>query len=130
MKKTISVKELREFGIIVGLGLPFVFGFAIPKITGHDFREWTLWLGVFFLLLCFFKPKLLNPFYKFWMAFGHLLGRVNSNIILFLVFVFVLMPISIIMKIFGYDPLRLKENKRKTYRIDNKNNTIDLTRIF
>lgn len=130
MKKIISSKDLRQFGITIGLGLPIIFGFIIPKITGHDYREWTIWIGIFFLSLSLLKPKLLNSFYKFWMALGNFLGRVNSILILTFVFIFVLQPISIIMKIFGYDPLRLKETKTKTYRIDKKKYNIDLTRIF
>ena len=130
MKKIISSRELRKFGITIAIGLPTIFGFIIPTITGHDYREWTIWIGLFFLSLSLLNPKLLNPLYKFWMALGHFLGRFNSTIILALIFVFVLQPISIIMKIFGYDPLRIKDKKIKTYRVDKKNHNIDLTRIF
>ena len=129
-KKIISSKDLKEFGITIALGFPIIFGFIVPKITGHDFREWTIWIGLLFLSLSLFNPKLLNPFYKFWMSLGHFLGRINSILILALIFLFVLQPISIIMKIFGYDPLRIKEKNIKTYRVNKKKYKIDLKRIF
>ena len=64
------------------------------------------------------------------MAIGHFLGKINSRIILGLVFILVVQPIAIIMKIFKYDPLRKKFEKKKSYREIKKYHKIDLTRIF
>ena len=130
MKSNISKKQLREFGLLIGLGFPLFIGWFIPFITGHDFRLWTLFIGIPFLIIGFFKPLLIFYPYKFWMKLGLILGWFNSRLILSLIYIIVLLPIAFIMRIFGYDPLRLKKNKKNSYREIRKSTTIDLTRIF
>ena len=132
MKEFITKKQLREFGFITGFGIPLVIGWAIPAISGHMFRVWTLWIGIPSLLLGVLKPFLLYYPYIGWMKLGDALGWVNSRIILGLVYLIVLQPIAFIMKLFGYDPLRQsrRERKNKSYREPKKNYKIDLTRIF
>ena len=130
MKESISKKQLREFGVLIGLGIPIFIGWVIPAISGHIFRAWTLWIGVPFLLLGLLKPFLLYYPYKGWMKLGHFLGWFNSKIILGLVFVLVLQPIALIMKCFNYDPLRKNKSNLESYKLHLKNKSIDLTRIF
>ena len=64
------------------------------------------------------------------MALGHFLGWINSQIILGLVFIFVLQPIAYIMRLTGYDPLRTKRKGEKTYRENCQDHKTDLKRIF
>ena len=64
------------------------------------------------------------------MALGHALGWVNSRLILGLVFLIVLQPIAFIMRITGYDPLRIRKKDLLSYRETKKDHLIDLTRIF
>ena len=66
------------------------------------------------------------------MYLGNILGLINSRLILGIIFFIVLVPISIVMRIFGYDPLKKKKittnkNSFKEYKLGYK---IDLTRIF
>ena len=130
MKETITKKQLREFGLLIGFGFPILIGWLLPSIFGHQFRAWTLWIGVPGLILGLTAPRLLHYPYKSWMALGHALGWINSHIILGLVFIFVLQPIAYIMRLTGYDPLRTIRKKGKTYRENRKNYKTDLTRIF
>ena len=130
MKETISKKQLREFGLLIGLGLPILLGWLLPSLFGHQFRTWTLWIGVPGLLIGLIAPRLLYYPYKCWMVIGHFLGWINSHIILGLVFIFVLQPIAYIMRLTGYDPLKTKRKGEKTYREVRKDNNIDLKRIF
>ena len=67
------------------------------------------------------------------MKLGFVLGWVNSRIILGIIFIFVLLPIALIMKLSGYDPLNKNKNKNfyeKSFRENRKQNKIDLRRIF
>lgn len=130
MDNYIKKKELRDFSLIFGIGLPVIVGVILPLIYGHTFRAWTLWIGILSICLGIFKPRILTYPYKAWMAIGHFLGKINSRIILGLVFILVVQPIAIIMKIFKYDPLRKKFEKKKSYREIKKYHKIDLTRIF
>ena len=130
MKEIISKKQLREFGLLIGFGFPLLIGWLIPILTGHGFRTWTLWVGFLGLLIGLSSPRLLYYPYKFWMKLGLILGWINSKIILGLVFIIVLLPIALIMRIFKYDPLRTKIKGERTYRENRQNHQIDLTRIF
>ncbi len=130
MKDSISKKQLREFGLIIAFGIPFFIGWLQPFIFGHEFRYWTLFFGLFSIFISFLKPTLFYYFYKFWIKLGFILGWINSRIILGLIFIFVVIPISLIMKSTGYDPLNIKKYSKETYREDTKKNRIDFRRIF
>ena len=133
MKASISKKQLKEFGFLIGLGIPILIGWAIPLISGHFFRVWTIWISIPFFCLAIIKPSMLYYPYKLWMAIGHILGWVNSRIILGIVFLIVLQPIALFMKLFGYDPLRISKRERNKISFREtieKNHKIDLTRIF
>ena len=130
MNEILTKKKLREFGFLVGLGIPIIIGLIIPIILNHSFRLWTLFLSCPLLILAIFYPQLLFYPYKFWIGLGNLLGRINSSLILGLVFIGLLIPIAFIMKIFKYDPLRKKRFNTSSYYEINKEHKIDLTKIF
>ena len=130
MYNSSSQKKLREFALVMGFGLPIIIGYLLPLISGHNFRIWTIWFGVVFLILGFLKPSLLSLPYKGWMKLGHILGWINSRIILGFVFLIVLQPIALIMRVCGHDPLRKKKGMQRSYREKIYNKKIDLKRIF
>ncbi len=130
MRETISKKQLREFGLLIGFGFPVIIGWFLPSLFGHEFRVWTLWVGIPGLILGLTAPHLLHFPYKGWMALGHALGWVNSHIILGLVFIVVLQPIACVMRLAGYDPLKRRQNRETTYRENKQDHSTDLTRIF
>ena len=126
MKDTISKKQLREFGLLIGFGFPTLIGWVLPSIFRHEFRLWTLWVGTLGLILGLTAPRLLKYPYKGWMALGDTLGWINSHIILGLVFILVLQPIAYIMRLTGYDPLRRRRKGDTSYREDRKDHKTDL----
>ena len=123
-------KQLRNFGFLIGIGLPLVIGYLIPLIGGHDFRKWTLLISVPSLILGIVRPILLERPYKLWIRLGYCLGWINSRLILGLIFLLVLQPIAFIMKLLGHDPLRTKNNSFDSFRESKNNHKVDLTRIF
>ena len=131
MKNSISKKQLRDFGFLMGFAFPFFIGLIIPMISGHNFRTWTLSIGAAFLIFGIIKPSSLFYIYKSWIQIGNILGWINSRIILGIVYLLVLIPISIIMRFFKYDPLKIKNkhNKPSSYR-ELKDNVVDLEKIF
>ena len=130
MTNQISKKQLLDFGLIIGFGLPLIIGWLIPSITGHDFRAWTLWISIPILIAGIISPRILRKPYQVWMQLGNLLGYVNSRIILGIVFIAVLLPIAFVMRAFGYDPLRAKKSNLLSYKENKKGSKVDLTRIF
>ena len=130
MKKGISKKELREFGFLIGIGFPLLIGWIIPLITGHEFRLWTLWVGIPGIIFGLLAPYLLLYPFKVWIMTGNILGWINSRIILGIVFIVILQPIALLLRIRGYDPLRKVRKGKNTYRENRENRQTDLTRIF
>ena len=64
------------------------------------------------------------------MKFGFCLGWINSRLILGLVFILVLQPIALVMRLLAYDPLRLKKREVKSYREIKSKSNVDLRKIF
>ena len=54
----------------------------------------------------------------------------GNSLILGLIFVIILLPLSLIMKVLGYDPLMLKTNKLSTYKKERPKHKINLKKIF
>ena len=126
----LTKKTLREFGIIFGLLFPIFIGFIVPLISGHDFKEWTIWIGLAFISFGISIPSILYYPYKVWMKIGYLLGLINSKIVLGIIFFLILQPIALIMKLFKYDPLRKKLHSNISYKENKQNHKTDFKRIF
>ena len=130
MKNHISKKTLRQFGFLICFTFPFLIGWFLPLLGGHPFRVWTLFISMPAGILGILRPGLLLYPYKAWMKLGHILGWVNSRIILGLVFFIVLQPIAFIMRILGHDPLRTKKFAQESYREIKTNHKVNLNKIF
>ena len=112
------------------MGFPILIGWFLPMINGHHFRTWTLLIGIPFLIIGAIYPRLLFYPYKLWMKIGDILGWVNSHLILGLVFIIVLQPIALIMKIFNYDPLKMQKGKTNSYKENTEKKLFNFKRIF
>ena len=130
MENHIPKKTLRQFGFLICFTFPFLIGWFLPLLGGHPFRVWTLFISMPAGILGILRPGLLLYPYRAWMKLGHILGWVNSRIILGLVFLIVLIPISLVMKSIGHDPLRTKKFSQKSYREIKTNNKVNLKKIF
>tara|TARA_B100000886_G_scaffold338878_1_gene302765 strand:+ start:587 stop:979 length:393 start_codon:yes stop_codon:yes gene_type:complete len=130
MKNHISEKKLIEFGLLIGFLFPILIGWILPGLGGHPFRVWTLWIGIPSLIVTILRPRILLFPYKSWMKLGLILGWLNSRIILMLVFLIVLQPIALIMRLFGHDPLRIKKTNDKSYREVKTSQKMNLNKIF
>lgn len=126
-----SLRQLREFGLLIGIVFPVLLGWLLPALHGHPFREWTLWIGIPALALGIAWPRGLAQPYRGWMALGHGLGWINSHLILGAVYVLVLQPIALLMRSLGHDPLRRRrDNAAASYREVRPNHDVNLRRIF
>ena len=130
MKQTITIKQLRNFGLLIGFGFPILIGWLLASFTGHGLRIWTFWVGIPSLILGIIAPRLLHYPYRIWMALGHALGWINSRLILGFVYIIILQPIAYTMRLFRYDPLKMRRKGEKTYRENRKDYKVDFTRIF
>lgn len=115
---TMNNTDLRKFGFTMGVVIVLLFGLLLPWIFDHGFPLWP-WIpaGAFWLTAAV-APALLAPVYRGWMRFGHVLGWINTRIILGLMFYTVFLVVAVIMKLLGKDPLSRKLDKTlNSYRV-------------
>lgn len=116
VKEAVDQKQLRNFGLLVG-GIFVVIGIW-PVAMGHDARWWAVGLGGLLVSLGALVPTSLALPYKGWMAIGHVLGWINTRIILGIIFYGLLTPIGLVRRALSRDPLKLAfEPKQETYRV-------------
>ena len=116
MKETISKKQLRKFGLLIGFGFPMLIGWLLPVLFGYDLRVWTLGVGITITLVGFLIPKQLYFPYLFCREICSNFNSLSMNIILSITYLLLIIPISLIAKILGYNPLKRKFNEANSYR--------------
>ncbi len=113
-----SKQELRKFGLIMAGVITVLFGLMIPVISNNSYPLWPWTIASVFLIVSIIHPKLLNQVYKLWMEIGHVLGWINTRIILAVLFFGILTPVGLIMRILGKDPLLKKVDANlASYRV-------------
>lgn len=111
-------KGLRNFGLTTGAIAAVLFGLLLPWIFGHGFPLWPWIVAGVLAAWALLAPATLRQVYRAWMAVGHVLGWINTRIILGLVFYLVVLPAGGMMRIFRKDPMaRRFEARAPTYRV-------------
>ncbi len=114
-----AVKDLRTFGLmwcviltIIGLW-PYLFSSGEPN---HLLLVIAAGFGSFAVIW----PQLFHytKLFQLWMAIAHMLGKINSMLVIFLMFLVLIVPAGIIMKLLGKDPLTRKWHKEKSYFVN------------
>ena len=109
-------KELRHFGILVG-GIFAAIGFWPYVFQDEPARSWAIMLGGTLVALGTLMPQLLAPIHKGWMWIGHVLGWINTRILLGIVFYGIVTPLGWIGRLLGKDYMRLRlKEPVETYR--------------
>ena len=111
--------ELRTFGLTTGAILAAIFGGFIPWAWDLNY---PLWPWVIFAILGAFAlvaPMLLQPVHRVWMRFGLLISKVTTPIIMGVIFFLLFVPVGLVMRLFGGDPLRRSlDESTDTYRVN------------
>ena len=121
----INKKELRKFSllwILIFIGL-ILYNYLSVEVKLNLF--FIYFLGALFISLLF--PVLIFPLYKIWIFFSKILSFLMTRLILFLIFILVLTPIAIFMKIFNKKPINIQwKNSENSYWVKYKvSNNID-----
>ena len=111
-------KELRSFGLIMSLMICLIFGLFLPWAFSWSQPIWPWIVAGSLTLVALLAPGLLEIPFGVWMKVGHVLGWINTRIILTIVFYLLITPMGLMARLFGYDPLRLKRNQSlQSYRV-------------
>ena len=93
-------------------GLVFAGVFVIVAIYNwwYGGALWPLYLGIalLFVASALLRPNVLSPLNRLWTRFGLLIGMMVSPIVLGLLFILVVTPVGLMMRLTGKDPLRLR----------------------
>ena len=100
-------KDLRSFGVTIGIILLLVAGFLFYK-EKESFQIF-LYIAGTFIGLGLIIPIILKPIYIAWMTFAVVLGWFMTRVILSLLFYAIITPIGLVLRIFGKDFLELKK---------------------
>lgn len=117
-----SKKSLRSFGLVLGGVVTLVAGWLIWR-SGS--LEWSMdgrlrpsvllgIVGIGVLAISVVLPQSLRPLYYVWMAIAFILGAVMTRVILTIVFVLLIIPTGLIMKILGRDALNRRIDASKS----------------
>ena len=89
--------QLRKFGLVVG-GIFLLLG-ALSGWRGHSHLPVVLWTaGAPLVVLGALLPRALASVERHWMSFAHVLGRINTTLILSLLYFLVFTPVGFIRR--------------------------------
>ncbi|WP_417909095.1 SxtJ family membrane protein [Candidatus Electronema sp. PJ] len=123
MDEKLSSSELRKFGLILAGGFVLFFGLLFPLLKGRGVHltSWPWLLAGILVLVSLAAPKALGPLNKAWLFLGHILGWINTRIILGLIFLVIFTPAALVYRFLGNDPLqRSLDPKQNSYRTNSK----------
>src|SRR5262245_29423263 len=110
-------QQLRTFGLLVSAGFA-VIGLWPTVLRGEMFRVWALLLTGGLCFLALRQPIALRFIYRGWMWLGHVLGWINTRILLGVVFYAIFSPIGFLLRICKQNPLlRSLDRQAQTYRV-------------
>ncbi len=110
----------RSFGLTVGGILLLIEAVRLWKSGLVDTTGIILLIvAVPLLVLGLVYPKILAPLNKAWTKLGLVMFKVVNPVIMFAVYILTIVPIGLMMKVMGKDPLHLKLDKSaKSYWIE------------
>jgi hypothetical protein len=96
----------RSFGFV--FAAVFCIVGCWPLVRGEPLRWWALVVAAVFAALALVRPQLLHLLNRVWLAFGRLLHRIVSPLVMGLLFFAAVTPTGWLMRLRGRDVLSLK----------------------
>ena len=117
MEHAATRKELRQFGLLVG-AIFTVIGLWPLVFRGEPLRLWAVGIGGLLIAFGGILPQLLAPIHTGWMWVGHILGWINTRILLGIVFYVLVTPLGLVFRLMGKDTMRQAfDESSTTYRV-------------
>ena len=106
---------MKQIHIQRKFGLVMAGAFAIMALLLRlgDKLLWPFAAGLSgsFLLTTYLFPGILRSVEKYWMKLATIMGFVMTNVLLTLVFFVAVVPIGLVMRLLGKDPLRIRSRR-------------------
>jgi hypothetical protein len=97
----------RSFGRVMA-GAFLLIGLLPLLHEPYRARWWAVGVAVVFAAGAQWAPALLAPLNVLWLRFGLLLHKIISPVVLGLLFYSTVLPVGLLMRAFGKDPMRLR----------------------
>ena len=105
----------------ISIGSPRTFGFVFALV----FAVISLCVSGFLIVIVLVAPKLLQPLNKLWFWIGICLHKLMSPVVMGFLFFSTVMPIAIILRLIGKDPLNKKmDPSQESYWIERRPNEL------
>ena len=111
-----TLKEIRSFGLIFSLLVVLIFAGLMPWLFNQSMSVWPFVVSTVTALLALLAPSALRPLHSLFIKLGTLLGFINTQILLFIVFFGLFLPVGIIMWLVRRDILGRKPSTDDSYR--------------
>jgi hypothetical protein len=98
----------RRFGLTIAAILGTIGGGRLA--LGHSHSGWWLGAAAVLALFALYRPAALGPINRAWLRVGLVLYKIVNPIIMALMFFSTIVPIGIVMRLCGKDPLRLRRD--------------------
>src|SRR5262245_19882401 len=101
-----SQRELTWFGLLLVVFFGLVGGLVLWRAQS-PIAAWIIWSLGTILGIVYFAVRLMRlPLYIGWMSAFYPIGWIVSHLIMGIIFFLVLMPIGLLIRLWGYDPMR------------------------
>jgi len=116
-------RGLRQFGLVTGGIVAALFGLLLPWVFSLSYPVWPWIVAGVLAVWAIVLPQSLRLVYRNWMRFGLLMSKITTPVILGSVFFLLVLPMGLVMRLFGHDPLRRKWNSDSpSYRVPSSQN--------
>lgn len=99
---------LRRFALVTAGLLVGLFGIALPLLQHRALPFWPWIIAILLLLGGVFLPERLRLVYRGWMMLAMVLGKINSTVLLSILYILLICPVGMLMRLLGTDPLQRK----------------------
>ena len=125
-------KGLRQFGLTTGAAVVVIFGLFFPWILELGWPVWPWVIAAALWALALVHSPWLRWIYRAWMRFGLLASRVMTPLVLGIVFFGMILPMALVWRLRGNDPMRRAlDPSENSYRVQsNKSPKEKLERPF
>jgi hypothetical protein len=114
----IDSPELRNFGLLLGALFAAFFGLLPLLRSHHSVHIWPWCLAAVLWILALVQPSMLSYLYVAWTHLGWALGWVNTRVILTTIYMLLIVPIAMVMRLWGRDRMAQRFDREiNSYRV-------------
>lgn len=119
----VTIKELRRFTLAGSFMICLIWGLVLPYFLDRPYSITPWGVALSLSAVSLLAPRLIIIFYVPIIFIGSIIGHLNTKVVLFFLYYFVLTPYSFLLKLFKVDLIdKSFKNSNETYliRVDRK----------